>query len=252
MPVVRAGLETAADPAPTPVAVVVAPPPAQPGEAAAAPSSPAGAVDTRTTEPRILRGNDRVIAPAKPVAPLEGAPVSFTFEEAPVNEVVRTIMGDILKTSYVLHPPLSGTVTLATRQPIAPDQAVFLLESALQANGLAMVRDARGSYHVGRPEALRGIGGLVRQAGKDPLPPGYGAIVVPLQYIGAAEMATILRPMMPADALVKVDSVRNLLVLVGNRTQAEGGLTWSTPLMSICFKACRSVCFRSSMYRSRK
>ncbi len=133
-------------------------------------------------------------------------------------------MGDILKTSYVLHPPLSGTVTLATRQPIAPDQAVFLLESALQANGLAMVRDARGSYHVGRPEALRGIGGLVRQAGKDPLPPGYGAIVVPLQYIGAAEMATILRPMMPADALVKVDSVRNLLVLVGNRTQAEGWL----------------------------
>lgn len=224
VPVVRAGLETAADPAPTPVAVVVAPPPAQPGEAAAAPSSPAGAVDTRTTEPRILRGNDHVIAPAKPVAPLEGAPVSFTFEEAPVNEVVRTIMGDILKTSYVLHPPLSGTVTLATRQPIAPDQAVFLLESALQANGLAMVRDARGSYHVGRPEALRGIGGLVRQAGKDPLPPGYGAIVVPLQYIGAAEMATILRPMMPADALVKVDSVRNLLVLVGNRTQAEGWL----------------------------
>ena len=217
VPVVRASLDTVA----APVSVVSMAAPAQPAEPVAAASS---AVEVRTTEPRILRGNDRVIAPAKVVPPIEGPPVSFTFEEAPVSEVVRTIMGDILKTSYVLHPPLSGTVTLSTRQPIAPDQAVFLLESALQANGLAMVRDARGSYHVGRPEALRGIGGLVRQAGKDPLPPGYGAIVVPLQYIGAAEMAAILRPMVPGDALVRVDTVRNLLVLAGTRTQAEGWL----------------------------
>jgi hypothetical protein len=183
----------------------------------------AGDVDP-VTEPRIIRGNDRVVAPAKPSQPIEGAPVSFSFEEAPVADVVRTILGDILKTDYVLHPPLSGTVTLSTRAPIPPDRAVFLLESALQANGLALMRDARGSYHVGRADALKGIGGAVRQAGSGPLPPGYGAIVVPLQYIGAAEMATILKPMMPADALVRVDNLRNLLVLTGTRTQAEGWL----------------------------
>ena len=183
----------------------------------------AGDVDP-VAEPRIIRGNDRVVAPAKPSQPIEGAPVSFSFEEAPVADVVRTILGDILKTDYVLHPPLSGTVTLSTRAPIAPDRAVFLLESALQANGLALMRDARGSYHVGRADALKGIGGAVRQAGSGPLPPGYGAIVVPLQYIGAAEMATILKPMMPADALVRVDNLRNLLVLTGTRTQAEGWL----------------------------
>ena len=175
-------------------------------------------------EPRIIRGNDRVIAPAKAVSPIEGAAASFNFEEAPVAEVVRTILGDIVKADYVLHPPLSGTVTLATRAPIAPDQAVFLLESALQANGLALLRDARGTYHVGRPDALKAIGGAVRQAGSGPLPPGTGAIIVPLQYIGAAEMATILRPMVPADAVVRVDTVRNLLVLAGTRTQAEGWL----------------------------
>jgi len=175
-------------------------------------------------EPRYIIGNDRVIAPAKPVAAVQGAPLSFNFEEAPVAEVVRTILGDILKTDYVLHPPLSGTVTLATRTPIAPDQAVFLLESSLQANGLAMLRDARGTYHVGRPDALRSIGGSVRQVGNGPLPPGSGAIIVPLQYIGASEMASILRPMMPADAVVRVDNVRNLLILSGTRTQAEGWL----------------------------
>jgi len=182
------------------------------------------AAATKTSEPRYIRGNDRVIAPAKPVPRVEGAPLSFSFEEAPVAEVVRTILGDILKADYVLHPPLSGTVTLATRTPIPPDQAVFLLESALQANGLALLRDARGTYHVGRPDTLKGIGGAIRQVGSGPLPPGYGAIVVPLQYIGAGEMASILRPMASADAIVRVDNVRNLLVLAGTRTQAEGWL----------------------------
>ncbi len=190
-----------------------------------------GAADTTEADakadkaPRILRGTDRVIAPPAEFAALTGAPVSLTFEEAPVAEVVRTVLGDLLKVSYVLHPPIGGAVTLVTRQPVAPDEAVFLLESALQANGLALMRDARGSYHVGRPDALRSIGGSVRQAipGK-PLAPGYGTIIVPLQYIGAAEMATILRPMLPADALARVDNVRNLLVLSGTRTQAEGWL----------------------------
>ena len=136
------------------------------------------------TEPRFIRGNDRVIAPAKPAPQIQGAPLSFNFEEAPVTEVVRTILGDILKVDYVLHPPLSGTVTMATRTPMSPDQAVFLLESALQANGLALMRDARGFYHVGRPDALKAIGGAVRQAGSGPLPPGAAQLQADLPCAG--------------------------------------------------------------------
>ena len=196
--------------------------PALTSAAALAPAAVDQATGINTTdEPRIIRGNDQVIAPAKPSPWLDSAPVTLNFEEAPIAEVVRTILGDILKTSYVLHPPLAGTVTLSTRAPVSPDQAVFLLESALYANGLALVRDARGSYHVGRPDALKGAGSSVRQVGKTPLQPGSGVIIVPLQYIGAAEMASILRPLLPPDGLVRVDTVRNLLVLTGTRTQAE-------------------------------
>ena len=210
----------------TPNSIPAAVVPAAPaGGAASNLANPAALVPgVSAAESRIIRGNDQVIAPAKALPGFGGVPVTFNFEEAPVAEVVRTILGDILKVDYVLHPPLSGTVTLATRAPVAPDQAAFLLESALYANGLALVRDARGSYHVGRPDALKGIGSAVRQTGKGPLPPGYGAVVVPLQYIGAGEMATILRPLMPAEGLVRVDTVRNLLVMAGTRTQTEGWL----------------------------
>lgn len=198
-------------------------PAAVPVEGAQSAANPA----PNTSQPRYIQGNDQVLAPARQVPSIDGAPLSFNFEEAPVAEVARTVLGDILKIPYVLHPPLAGTVTLSTRTPIQPDQAVFLLESALQANGLAMVRDVRGTYHVGKADALKSIGSAVRQftgGSGAPLPPGYGAIVVPLRFIGAGEMATILRPLAPPDAIVRVDNVRNLLVLAGTRSQAEGWL----------------------------
>ena len=219
----------------SPDAAAVAPPaassvaPASPAAAPAAsektgPEAKKTADTAKDPEPRIIQGNGQVIAVPKPLAAIGGAPVTFRFEEAPVAEVIRTVLGDILGVDYVMHPPLQGTVTLATRNPIAPDQAVFLLESALQANGLALVRDARGTYHAGRADALRNISGSVRQIGaaNPTIAPGYGAVIIPLQYIGAAEMASILRPMVAPDALVRVDNVRNLLVMMGTRTQAEG------------------------------
>ena len=174
---------------------------------------------------RIIRGNDQVLAPATNKGQITGTAAGLKFEEAPLAEVVSLILREIAKVDYVIHPPINGTVTLATQGEVSADQAVLLLEAALAANGLQMARDTRGVYHIGRPEAIKGIVPAMRQIGAGgPLPPGYGAIVVPLKFIGAGEMASILRPMAPAEAIVRVDTVRNLLVLVGTRTQAEGWL----------------------------
>ena len=176
------------------------------------------------TKDRIIRGNDQVLAPATAKGVVEGTTSGLQFESAPLADVVSLVMREIAKVSYVIHPPINGTVTMATLGPVSADQAVLLLEAALQANGLLMARDTRGVYHIGRPEALKGIVPAIRQAGAGPLPPGYGAVVIPLKYLGAAEMASILRPMAPPESIVRVDTVRNLLVMVGTRAQAEGWL----------------------------
>lgn len=176
-------------------------------------------------KPQVIKGTDRIIAPPRNVAVGEGAQAAaFRFEDAPLVDVVHVILRDILKVDYLIHSALPGNVTLATRGDVSGDQAVYLLESALQANGIVMARDSRGVFHVGRPEALQGIVASPRLANSGVLPPGTGTVIVPLQYIGASEMATILRPLMPANALVRVDPVRNLLILAGSRVQAEGWL----------------------------
>lgn len=174
---------------------------------------------------RTIVGTGQRIAMPKPYVRESGQAVSLNLEDVPVAQLVRTVLGDILNVDYVLHPPIGGNVTLSTKKPVTPDQAINLMEIALQANGLAMVRDTRGVFHIGRVDALRSLGAAVRVAdGAAPMAPGYGAIVIPLQYIGAQEMATILRPMAHDGAILRIDSLRNLLVMSGTRAQAEGWL----------------------------
>ena len=178
-----------------------------------------------TDQPRIMRGTDLVVAPPNSKGAIEGSMTGLRFEETPLADVVGVVLREIAKVDYVVHPPINGTVTLSTQGDISPDQAMTLLEAALQANGYLMVRDPRGTYHIGRPDAIKGIVPAIRNASvMGTLPPGYGAVVVPLKYIGAGEMASILRPMAPPEAIVRVDTVRNLIVMVGTRTQAEGWL----------------------------
>ena len=173
----------------------------------------------------MIRGDDRVIAPAKPGAPIQGGAAGLKFENAPLGDVVHVILRELAKVNYLIHPPITGAVTLSTQRNLSADDAVFLLENALLANGFVMAQDARGTYHIGRPDVVRNVVPAVRQATKtNPIPPGHGAIIIPLKYIGAAEMAAILRPMAPGESIVRVDTVRNLLVLTGNRSQAEGWL----------------------------
>ncbi len=185
----------------------------------------AAVIDLPDSKSVVVKGTDRVFASPAATSPVEGPESAFKFEETPIADVAHLILSQILKVDYVLHKPLTGTVTLATKSSVSADQAVALLEGALQANGLLMARDSRGVYHVGRAEALKGIVSAPRQVGNgNALPPGYGTVIVPLENIGATEMATILRPMIAPEALVRVDALRNLLILVGTRNQIEGWL----------------------------
>jgi len=80
-------------------------------------------------------------------------------------------------------------------------------------------------YHLGRPDALKGVVSTPRRVGAGPLPPGYGSVVIPLRYIGAPEMAEILKPLASPEAFIRVDPLRNLLILVGTRNQVDGWLS---------------------------
>jgi len=180
--------------------------------------------DGRRLAPTLQPGSDLMIATPSARGQISGRgeAISLRFEQAPVTEVVHAILGDLLKVDYALVTPLSGEISLHTQAPVPREQVLPLLESLLQANGIAMVADAAGRYRVGKSDALKSSVPLPRQAGA--LAAGAGTVIVPLQYIGASEMADILRPVASNEALLRVDMVRNLLMLSGSRNQLDGWL----------------------------
>lgn len=173
-------------------------------------------------EPIIYRGNDRVVNLPEVRAPasLSGSGVTLNFEEAPITEVVHSILGEILQLDYIVEHPLKGEVTLRTRAPVPRDQLLPILESLLQTNGARMVRDANDRYLVSAsPDVASLMPGFTNanSAGA-----GFANVIFPLRYISASEMARILAPVAPDSAFVRVDNSRNLLVLAGTRNQISG------------------------------
>jgi general secretion pathway protein D len=176
-------------------------------------------------EPLILRGDDQLFKPPRPLPDGVGAgdPVSLDFEQAPVTEVIHAVLGDILQLPYVINQPVDGSLTIHTVQPLPREQLLPVFEALLQANGLALVVGEGGVYHVGKPETLRGIAPNLGNLG-GALPPGQNLVIVPLRFIGAQAAADILAPIADPNAILRVDGLRNLLILAGSRSQIDGYL----------------------------
>lgn len=173
-------------------------------------------------QPTLFPGDDKLIRVPRARAQVstQGEAVSLRFEQAPVADVVHAILGDLLKADYSIVQPLSGEISLHTHQPVPRDQMLDMLESLLRAKGIVMVPDANGRYQVGPPESVRTAIPLPAMLGN--LPVGFSTVIVPLRYIGAAEMVDILKPVTVSENIFRVDTVRNLLMLAGSRAQIDG------------------------------
>ena len=142
--------------------------------------------------------------------------ITLNFENTDIREVVKTVLSDLLGVNYILDPAVQGSVTMETGRPLTRDLLLPTLETMLRMNKAALVYKD-GMYYV-MPIAAAIQGTLTPQLGDtaQPLPGGYSVRIVPLKYIGATEMAKILKPLAPDGSVIRIDPVRNLLVLAGS------------------------------------
>lgn len=141
--------------------------------------------------------------------------ITLNFENTNLREVVKVILGDLLNANYNIDPGVQGAVTLQTSEPMSRGELIPTLELLLRMNNAALVSQD-GLYNVvPRDNAMRGM--LAPQLGNSgqPLPRGYSVRIVHLSYIAAEEMQKILEPFTTPGNVVRVDSVRNLLILAG-------------------------------------
>ena len=171
-------------------------------------------------EPTIMRGSDQSVALPEPreSVRLDGEAVMLNFEQAPLADIVHSILGETLGLDYVIEHPVKGQVTLRTRSPIPRGELLPILESLLRNNNVVMVRGPNDRYFISGSGSMRSTVPRFASAPEG----GYSNVIVPLQYIGAAEMAEILKPVARDDSFVRIDNSRNLLILAGTTLQLDG------------------------------
>ena len=185
-------------------------------------------VEDGRPRPRIRRGNGRVINDAAASAPLPdiggtSGEVRFNFEGESLHGVVKAILGDMLGQNYTIAPNVQGTVTYSTPQPIGPAQGLSVLEMILGWNNARMIY-GDGRYSIVPADQALGTGVVTPRTGSPQSARGFESRVVPLRYVSATEMEKLLKPYARPNAIVTVDSGRNLLTIAGTRAELESYL----------------------------
>lgn len=139
--------------------------------------------------------------------------INLNFQDLDLQAFVQAVLGDALKQNYVIDPAVSGTVTIQTVRPLPEESLLGVLQEVLTLNGATMVLND-GRYRI-LPLSKAAQLPLVTRV-KRLQNQGYGLQIVPLQFIGATEMAQILQPSMKTQGVVYTDKRRNLLILSGS------------------------------------
>jgi general secretion pathway protein D len=165
---------------------------------------------------QIIKGNQRFIRPptATPSgSESESGDIVFNFTNQPIQAVVNSIMGDLLKENYSIAQGVKGDVSFSTSKPVNKQQALSILETLLSWTDNAMIR--QGNRYVILPANQAVAGKLVPEMRVSQPAAGMSARLFPLRYISATEMQKLLKPFARENAFLLVDPARNVLSLAG-------------------------------------
>lgn len=162
-----------------------------------------------------------------PGAPSAAAPVrsaaaagdiSLNFQNASIAEIAGVILGDLLKVPFTIDAGVQGSASLNTGTPLNREALIPVLEAVLSSMNAVLINQGE-VYRIKSASGMDLQGAPVGSG----LPSGTGAgfEVFALSYIGAAEMAKIIAPLVPDGRPVNVDTQRNLLIAGGTGPERQ-------------------------------
>jgi general secretion pathway protein D len=173
-----------------------------------------GANANRTAgPPEVVLGTGRFVNPVGASSSVQqvglvGSDVTLDFTNVDIRDVLKSVLGDLLKLSYSVDPSVQGAITLQTGRPIPRSAVIDVLNTTLGLSGVALVN--RDGLYLAVP-----VANAVRQApirGAD----GFVTRIVPLQYVAAADLQQALESLVPPGATLKADPTQNILIVSGS------------------------------------
>jgi general secretion pathway protein D len=172
-----------------------------------------GAGSSEGLQEQVVYGNGQAVRNGRLSADsLPGGAFTVNFADARVDEAAQTIFGDLLEEPYSIDPRVQGRVTVNTPRPLSREGLLALFEASLSVNNAALV-STDGVYRV-MPAGEAQTSGLARVAGANQ--PGWGVTAVPLDFISANELRTLMESVVTRPGALRADPARNLLLIVGS------------------------------------
>lgn len=178
-----------------------------------------GAESVKRPAAEIYRGSGRQVRVPRQSGDKTSAgegDITLMFQDAPMEEVAMTILGDLLGQAYVIDERVAGTVNLQSGRPLKRDALIPVMEGILKANNAVLIEND-GIFQI--VPATENLSSIVSPSFELQPDKGFQMIVVPLRYIAANEMKSILLSLRGDQARVHTDANRNLIMVSG--TQAE-------------------------------
>lgn len=169
---------------------------------------------------RVESGNASASPSARPEA---GERFELNFNEADIRGVIDAVLGDMLKLDYVVSPAVQGRITLRTSRPVSKASLLSALEAALGTVSAALLRDGQTVSVVPWSEAPQRVRPAQRLASSMPPAPGYAVEIIPLRYVNAKDMQSVLDAFVPKGTILQADTHHGHLVVAGS-SQDRGAI----------------------------
>ncbi len=146
--------------------------------------------------------------------PKEENYIILNFDNADLKDVINTV-GSITNENFILSPGLDARVTIHSAKKIPVSEVLSIFESVLEANGMALVRS--GDFYkiisgtTAKQKPLEVRKGNVADAIPDIDRPVTQ--IVPVEYVPAAEISTVLTPMLSQFGSIIPNPRNNLLII---------------------------------------
>jgi len=183
----------------------------------------AGTNATPTVLPTTIPSFATNIAQTVPaVAPREPGPneLRLNFRGAPV-ELVLNYLSDAAGFIIQLNTPVHGKLDVWSNQPVTKEEAIDLLNSVLNHNGYAAVRNGRLLTIMSREDALHAD--IPVRVSEDPttIPKNdeIVTLIIPVRFVEAEQLVKDIAPLVSAHATILANEAGNSIVVTD--TQAN-------------------------------
>jgi general secretion pathway protein D len=220
--------QPAAAPAPgrTPPAPGTAAAPATPATPRAAPGNPGVQIPGRSAS----GGTTGAITAT--TTPTNGG-LRFNFRNAPL-ETVLNYMSEAAGFVIIMESPVRGNIDMWSAQPVTKEEAVQLLNLALNKHGYTASAQGRNLVVTTKDEAKKR--NIPIRTGNDPLEiPETAEMVmqiIPLRRLDAVQAATDLGPLMPSSATLSASQDSNSLIVTDTQINVRHIVTLVSSLDS--------------------